>query len=154
MPMLSRFSLSLAKVGMLLICFFIIAYVANYCITPRLVGVSNLKLQMRPRCNSQFDTIRWRDSNPTKGQRYAMVDDLMERRLLLGKTEAGVSELLGEPMARKQTGRETMLYYTLSSQDVYPARSWLFPGLFGTFDNWTFEILLSNNTCHRAVVGY
>lgn len=82
-----------------------------------------------------------------------MVDDLLRRNILRGKAEADVFKLLGEPMVMKRSNQETMIYYTLSPQEVYPAKSWLYPGFFGTFDNWTLEIVLSNNIFASAKVG-
>ena len=56
---------------------------------------------------SPFDAQVW-ESNPT--QRYKLAKDIVESRLLVGKTEQEVIEMLGESNQSRLTGKHHLLY--------------------------------------------
>lgn len=51
-----------------------------------------------------FEPNQWRAA--TEENRYVFVHDLIERKLLVGKSESTVQELLGPPTTIDQTGRQ------------------------------------------------
>jgi hypothetical protein len=54
--------------------------------------------------NTKFDSVEWHASR--EESRYVFVRDLIDRRLLIGKSEAAVRELLGPPTTVDRTGRQ------------------------------------------------
>ena len=55
----------------------------------------------------RFDSDNWQNQ-PT--MRYKMVDDIVEQKLLLGKTKDEVIVLLGEPNSKTSEGKAVFLY--------------------------------------------
>ena len=55
----------------------------------------------------RFDDQLWRNA-PSK--RHEMVDDLIESRLLIGKSRTEALELLGEPTERMTNGKDALIY--------------------------------------------
>ncbi|WP_298900716.1 hypothetical protein [uncultured Psychroserpens sp.] len=55
----------------------------------------------------RFDQSKW-ITNPT--QRYKMANDIVESKLLIGKTKDEVISLLGEPEMTLEAGGDTLLY--------------------------------------------
>lgn len=56
-----------------------------------------------------FDPYRWKQSNDE--QRYPMVNDLAQRKLLLGKTQGEVRDLLGSPSVQMSEDNSRMVYW-------------------------------------------
>lgn len=55
----------------------------------------------------RFDSDNWHNQ-PT--MRYKMVDDIVEQKLLLGKTKEQIIVLLGEPNSSTSKGKDIFLY--------------------------------------------
>jgi len=55
----------------------------------------------------KFDSNDWQMEPET---RYKMVDDIIEQKLLSGKTKEEVILLLGEPSSRSSKGKDVFLY--------------------------------------------
>ena len=55
----------------------------------------------------RFDSDNWHNQ-PT--MRYKMVDDIIEQKVLLGKSKDEVIILLGEPSSRTSEGKDIFLY--------------------------------------------
>jgi hypothetical protein len=138
-------------------------YVVNYLATPAIVGEAKLEIYFRPRCNSRFDSDAWLRADRTTwkpgasvpyGWRYAMVDDLLRSKTLIGATERRVKELLGPPELTSDTNGVRSLDYFLATQRQYPARSILFPRLFANFDEWRLEVILRDGRVIMARIYF
>jgi len=76
----------------------------------------------RCRGHTQFDGREWNDSALVNGRtaaRECMVDDLLERDVLLGKTRAEAVSLLGEPPKTNYFDEYDLVYW------LGPERSWM-----------------------------
>ncbi len=158
------------------VCASACAYIANYLLVQNLVGPRELMLRFRPRYNVKFNPSGWKSSGSTNlvglvvpskiGQRYQMVDQLLESGALLGMTESSVTELLGDPDAgiTKQdsiralhnaygisndgipkrildsSGNLTYWSYDLAPQRNFPARSIWFPMAFCNCEHWLLSV--------------
>ncbi len=72
--------------------------------------------------HTQFDQREWSDSTLVYGRtapRECMVDDLLERQSLVGKTRAEVVSLLGEPRKTSYFDEYDLVYW------LGPERSWI-----------------------------
>ncbi len=81
-----------------------------------------------------------------------MVDDLLRRKLLLGRSQEEVKALLGEPGIAAPVDGEPAMYYMLGSQKDFPARSIFFPGRLENLENWTLRIGFREDRAYEAVV--
>ena len=76
----------------------------------------------RCRGHTQFDGRKWSDSTLVDSRtapRDCMVDDLLERHSLVGRTRAEVVSLLGEPPKTNYFDEYDLVYW------LGPERSWL-----------------------------
>ena len=119
-------------------------YLINLIVTPRIVGIHTLEGIFRPRYRMVFNSSLWKTSLPKDGTRLHMVDSLLSSELIHGLHEVRLIELLGQPTITQAMSASTNYYYTLAYQETHPARSWLFPGMFWNFDNWSLKVVLTN----------
>lgn len=115
-----------------------ILYLANWSVTPEIVGVRRLESYFRPKGQMLFDSVVWKRKSPGfSTQRYEMVDDILSKRLQLGLDRRAVEAILGEPdLAAVRSVTEVELSYNLASQEDYPARSFFFPWRLGNLELW------------------
>ena len=73
---------------------------------------------------STFSSSRWRSADLTTQTRNRMVEDLIESRILVGKSRTQVTELLG-PVTETVKFADWDMVYVLGPQDGYIDHAWL-----------------------------
>lgn len=116
----------------------LVLYGANYMFTPEYIGITKLETYFRPKVGLQFDSSKWKQSQELSwGERYKMVDNLIQMYLIKGRSQHEIEDLLGKPdIAAPRENGEFEMHYTLASQREYPARSVFFPGRLGNLELW------------------
>jgi hypothetical protein len=112
-----------------------------------LISTASLLDDLFIRTSQPFESGPWKAGGPADVEdpyhspRSSMIDDLLARELLIGRTQGEVLALLGEPGSRTPTGeRETRWEYWISSGLVDPIFLAVSFGLDGTVrEAWTFE---------------
>ena len=163
----------------------LLLYALNYFVTPIILGVRALESSFRPGSSQPFDSKVWKDSglilnggigkwSPSYGRRYAMIDDLLAKHLVVGMEASDVSRILGNPDAGltdkreleaelSAVGNQSGLFdrspakeilrspddiaywaYHLGSQQQYPARSMWFPGVFANGEGWKLLVKIKD----------
>lgn len=136
----------------ILIATFIVLYILNMAFTPDIVGITNLEIYYRPKGNMEFRIKKWREAGQASGDRYEMVDDLMERKILMGLNKDEIMKMLGDPSLISRKDEELIMYYMLGSQEDYPARSLFFPLVLGNVEGWTLAIHLRNGHAYSTEI--
>jgi hypothetical protein len=119
--------------------------VANYVLSPIIIGLPRLASACRPSVKSAFNSGAWKAANVDSGIRYGMANQLIQNRALIGLAEEHVIELLGKPTRRSvNQGDGDLFEYELAAQQQYPASCWLYPRLFPNVESWVLVIRLKN----------
>lgn len=157
-----------------------------------LIKQHDLECFFRPVTNDAFKKTEWqsggfqvnsraRGNGTNFGLRYKMVDNLIQSKVLIGKSEASVRALLGEPDAgilrrgiiSMHEGRTSynevelnpsvktdiqkgisFWSYFLGNQSDYPARFILLPGAFYNFGRWKLILKMEAGMCCSAEVSF
>jgi hypothetical protein len=128
-------------------------YCANYFVTPEIVGVTKLEQFFRPKRATPFDSNNWKAASPTSGERFKMVDELLKRRILQGRSRREIVELLGSPsIGTPANGIEVQMLYPLASQKDYPAHSFWFPGRLHNLEVWILLLRFREGRVYLAEV--
>lgn len=129
-------------------------YAVNYFVTPDLVGITKLEEQCRPHGQLKCDSETWKQTAPTSGKRFEMVDDLLAAGALISLDASQVESLLGKADIVSDQQGEKQFVYVLGDQRAYPARSIWFPRLFANLDRWMLEVRLRNGKAYFAKVFF
>jgi hypothetical protein len=118
----------------------ILLVIANYLFTPIIFGRAELETYFRPRSSGRFNSEAWLAASPFTGERYVMVDNLLQTEILLGMDETKVRSLLGKPDLSYDQNGEKCFDYILGNQHDHPSSSIFFPKLFANLDKWWLGI--------------
>jgi hypothetical protein len=134
-----------AKNGSRLICWVafstLILFALNWFVTPKFVGVTKLESKYRPKMRFPFDSAQWKRTQPSSGDRYKMVDTLLEEVITIRDDFEKVEKLLGSPeITEKKENGEVYAIYTLGSQSQFPARSELFKWRLENSELWVLML--------------
>jgi hypothetical protein len=100
-----------------------------------------LEVWFRPRSHKPFSEAAWHSTRSGEPDRYKMANDLLRSKLLLGKTEREVRNLLGSPTSQDPDGADMVIGYDLISQRRFPSGCALLPSsLFLNTDTWLLEL--------------
>ena len=115
----------------------LILFALNWVVTPEFVGVTKLESKYRPKMRFPFDAAQWKRTQPSSGERYKMVDTLLEKVIEIGDDFEKVERLLGSPeITEKRESGEVYAHYTLGSQSQFPAHSALFKWRLENSELW------------------
>jgi len=128
-----------------------VLYCMNWLFTPEIVGIVKLEEFYRPKGRLKFDPEKW--CAPSYfGQRYEMVDDLLQRCLPLGLSREEVESLLGPPHLVQLLEEDTLVWYELGWRRDYPSRSIFFPGRLINVETWLLELRFRDGRLYAARV--
>ncbi len=132
---MNRKKLSRWILGLLIFAFFL------------LLGLAYLAVKMSGPTPRDFDAITWRSHPFHLGlrdeTRLSMVDDLVQSRILIGKTKDEVQAVLGEPSDEPEYFRDWDMKYLLG-----PER-----GFFRIDSEWLLIKLTDHNVVREVQIG-
>ena len=124
-----------------------ILFLANYVLSPLIIGIPRLESVCRPRFKSGFNVDKWKSASYDSGVRYIMANGLLANDKLVGLSKEQVIELLGNPTRRSTNNvDEELLHYELASQQQYPASFWLYPRLFPNVESWVLIVKVNRGS--------